>query len=294
MVSIVCAVMNRTQALRVALASWVLQGGVQEIVIVDWSSTIPVDPLATMDDRIRIVRVENERRFHLAAALNLAADCAAQPVLLKLDADYVLNPYYDFCASHPLPEQGFFTGPGLVEVAALLQSERRRASSVKPGVAATQSDQIAVEIQNGRCGIGGSRRRTELWADGVVTSGALLLDSPVTELVARVDRRYPAGGEQDDQRQSYVLGMPQLAGDAGHVVVADEGLRHETLEEPVVTLQRPVQFVEVAVIETAPYGLPQFVLGNRVHPGVLDETAVVTVNDLGDKPGIRMGLPHAG
>ena len=110
MVSIVCAVMNRTPALRVALASWVLQGDVQEIVIVDWSSAVPLAPLAQTDDRIRIVRVENERHFHLAAALNLAADCAVQPVLLKLDADYVLNPYYAFCASHPLPEQGFFTG----------------------------------------------------------------------------------------------------------------------------------------------------------------------------------------
>jgi len=110
MVSIVCAVMNRALALRVALASWVLQGGVQEIVIVDWSSAVPLAPLAQTDDRVRIVRVENEQRFHLAAALNLAADCAAQPVLLKLDADYVLNPYYDFCASHPLPAQGFFTG----------------------------------------------------------------------------------------------------------------------------------------------------------------------------------------
>jgi GT2 family glycosyltransferase len=110
MVSIVCAVMNRFPALRVALTSWRLQRDVAEIVIVDWSSSMPLDSLAQEDERIRIVRVDHEPRFHLAAAFNLAADCAAQPVLLKLDADYVLNPYYDFTASHPLPEQGFFTG----------------------------------------------------------------------------------------------------------------------------------------------------------------------------------------
>jgi GT2 family glycosyltransferase len=110
MVSIVCAVMNRAPALRVALTSWRLQPDVKEIVIVDWSSDVPLAPLAQEDERIRIVRVDHEPRFHIAAAFNLAADCASHPVLLKLDADYVLNPYYRFCASHPLPERAFFTG----------------------------------------------------------------------------------------------------------------------------------------------------------------------------------------
>ena len=110
MVSIVCAVMNRALPLRVALTSWRLQRDVTEIVIVDWNSDIPLAPLAQEDDRIQVIRVDHEPRFHLAAALNLAADCASRPVLLKLDADYVLNPYYRFCASHPPPEQGFFTG----------------------------------------------------------------------------------------------------------------------------------------------------------------------------------------
>jgi glycosyltransferase involved in cell wall biosynthesis len=110
MVSIVCAVMNRAPALRVALTSWRLQQDVTEIVIVDWNSDIPLTPLAQEDERIQVIRVDHEPHFHLAAAFNLAADCASRPVLLKLDADYVLNPYYRFCASHPLPEQGFFTG----------------------------------------------------------------------------------------------------------------------------------------------------------------------------------------
>ena len=74
MVSIVCAVMNRAPALRVALTSWRLQRDVTEIVIVDWNSEIPLAPLVREDDRIRIVRVDHEPRFHLAAAFNLAAD----------------------------------------------------------------------------------------------------------------------------------------------------------------------------------------------------------------------------
>lgn len=110
MVSIVCAVMNRGPALQVSLTSWLFQPGVKEIVIVDWSSTVPLAPLAGLDPRIRVVRVDGEPRYHVAAALNLAVDCATHPVVLKLDADYVLNPYYRFVASHPLPEQGFITG----------------------------------------------------------------------------------------------------------------------------------------------------------------------------------------
>lgn len=110
MVSIICAVMNRGPALRVSLTSWLLQPDVAEIVIVDWSSIVPLAPLVAVDRRIRIVRVDGEQRFHVAASVNLAADCARHPVLLKLDADYVLNPYYRFLASHPLPEQAFITG----------------------------------------------------------------------------------------------------------------------------------------------------------------------------------------
>ncbi len=110
MVSIVCAVMNRFPALRVALTSWRLQPDIREIVIVDWNSDIPLTPLAQEDERIQLIRVDHEPRFHLPAAYNLAADQATQPVLLKLDADYVLNPYYRFQASHPLPDGGFLTG----------------------------------------------------------------------------------------------------------------------------------------------------------------------------------------
>jgi glycosyltransferase involved in cell wall biosynthesis len=110
MVSIVCACMNRHPALQVALVSWLQQPGVLEVVIVDWSSEVPLSPLANIDPRVQVVRVDSEPRFHHAAAFNLAADCASHPVLLKLDADHVLNPYVRFLAACPLPEGGFVTG----------------------------------------------------------------------------------------------------------------------------------------------------------------------------------------
>ena len=62
-----------------------------------------------------------------------------------------------------------------------------------------------------------------------------------------------------------VAGVVQLAGDPGDVVVADEGHRHEVVEKLVVPHQRPVELVEVAVVEAAPDRLPQLVLGDRVE-----------------------------
>lgn len=110
MLSIVCAVKNRLNTLKVALASWLVAPGVDEIVIVDWDSAEPIAPLAAQDSRIRVVRVDNEPQFHLAAAFNLAADQAKGDTLLKLDADYVLNPFYDFVGSIPLAPNSFITG----------------------------------------------------------------------------------------------------------------------------------------------------------------------------------------
>ena len=82
-----------------------------------------------------------------------------------------------------------------------------------------------------------------------------------------------------------VAGVVELAGDAGDVVVADERHRHEGVEEFVVPLQRPVELVEVAVVEAAPDRLPQLVLGHGVERRRRAPCAgVVAVDDLADEP----------
>ena len=48
----------------------------------------------------------------------------------------------------------------------------------------------------------------------------------------------------------------ELAGDAGDIVVSDEGQRRKAVEEPGVTLQRVIQLEEVAVVESAPDRFP--------------------------------------
>lgn len=97
---------NRNLALAISLASW-LQQEVDEIVIVDWGSKtavrVPDDP------RIKLIRVEASE-WKQAIAQNLAIKHATSTNILKMDADDVLTPYYDFFGKHRLTEGVFYAG----------------------------------------------------------------------------------------------------------------------------------------------------------------------------------------
>ena len=185
--------------------------------------------------------------------------------------------------------------PRLVEVSGVLQVQRTRRGVVQPGVPTTESDQILVQGEHFTAGfvemIWG---RAEFRAHCVIAADPLLFDPAIAEFVAGVDGRDAASGEQQNQGVSEALGTVQATGDAGHVVVADEGLRGEPAQEVVVALQRPVEFVEVAVVETAPHRFPQLVLRHRVDTRSLDETDIVAVDDLGDEPRLRAAAADAG
>ena len=86
----------------------------------------------------------------------------------------------------------------------------------------------------------------------------------------------------------------QLAGDPGDVVIADERHRHEVVEKLVVPHQRPVELVEVAVVEAAPDRLPQLVLGDGIEAGLSHPRRVVAVDDLTDEPRVAELLAHPG
>ena len=135
-------------------------------------------------------------------------------------------------------------------------------------------------------------RRGEFGPHSVVAADPFLLDSAVGRFVARVDARGAADGEQDHQRVLEMLGVLQLAGDPGDVVVADEGHRDERIEKVVVPLQRPVELVEVTVVQAAPCRLPQLVLGDRVEAGFADMRGVVPVDDFADEPCVAELLPN--
>lgn len=109
-ISIICACKNREESLRISLQSWLCFDQIKEIIIVDWTSDKPILHLTKNDDRIKIIRVENEKYFNLSQPLNLAAKLATGDCILKLDCDYILNPYHSFFENYDIDERSFMSG----------------------------------------------------------------------------------------------------------------------------------------------------------------------------------------
>ena len=87
-VSIVSCCMNRNINLCKAIDSWIALP-VDEIIVVDWSSDIPVlDSLSHLTDpRVKVIRVENEPNWILTYGFNVGLQFASFSKILKLDAD---------------------------------------------------------------------------------------------------------------------------------------------------------------------------------------------------------------
>ena len=109
-VSIICACKNRYEALKLSLNSWVMFDEVKEIIIVDWSSDNLITDLLKLDERIKIIRVNGKKYFNLSQPLNLAASFATGDYILKLDCDYLINPYYNFFDNYKIDDTCFLTG----------------------------------------------------------------------------------------------------------------------------------------------------------------------------------------
>ncbi|MCP2669704.1 galactosyltransferase-related protein [Maricaulaceae bacterium EIL42A08] len=111
-VSLVTACRNRNENLKRALPSWIACPQITEIVIVDWTSEIPVaEDLAgsgISDHRIRVVRVDDEPRWILSYAFNLGFQSAKCARILKADADIVIEP--DFFNRNLLRPKAFIAG----------------------------------------------------------------------------------------------------------------------------------------------------------------------------------------
>ena len=108
-VSVVCACMNRQHVLQHTIRSWLSCEQIKEIVVVDWSSTPEID-LDTTDQRIKLIRVNGKRHFHLGQAYNFAIKHATCEEILKLDVDYMFNPYSCYFDANTLVPGEFITG----------------------------------------------------------------------------------------------------------------------------------------------------------------------------------------
>jgi len=107
-ISIICSCKNRNKALNISLNSWINIPEVEEIIIVDWSSDENLEHLLVLDKRIKLVRVNNKKHFNQIQPLNLAASLVKTELILKLDSDYIINPYYNFIGKYK-PSKGFFS-----------------------------------------------------------------------------------------------------------------------------------------------------------------------------------------
>jgi GR25 family glycosyltransferase involved in LPS biosynthesis len=115
-VSLICACKNRYEPLTVSLSSWVLRDEIKEIIIVDWNSDESIAHLTKWDDRIKVITVQNEKYFNQPQPLNLAASIASGDYILKVDTDYLFNPYFNFFDSYIPDENTFVSGNHQIEV----------------------------------------------------------------------------------------------------------------------------------------------------------------------------------
>jgi len=108
-ISICTVCMNRNHHLLQTIPSW-LKTNANEIIIVDWSSIVPVkDSLKDIsDNRIKVIRVNGFQKWILTISFNLAIQCAKYNKVLKIDADDQIIP--DFFDHHQLIDDIFFCG----------------------------------------------------------------------------------------------------------------------------------------------------------------------------------------
>ena len=104
-VSIFCAAMNREKNLLESLESWLANKLLDEVVIVDWSSD---NPLTIEHEKVKIIRVEEEPRWVLTLAFNLAAQFTTRSNICKADCDYILSD--TFLNKYKPNENSFFAG----------------------------------------------------------------------------------------------------------------------------------------------------------------------------------------
>lgn len=111
-VSIFTACKDRNFNLLKVIDSWLNCTNIDEIVIVDWSSTTRVietlTPHLLNTTKIKIIEVRGQPRWILSWAFNLAARFTRYDKILKLDCDYLLQP--EFISQHPLTPTKFFSG----------------------------------------------------------------------------------------------------------------------------------------------------------------------------------------
>lgn len=97
MISLVVPVMNRSDRVIPCLSTWIGYEEIDEVLIVDWSSTIPIKTDESLKEitenpKTKIVRVNDETSFmSMSFSLNVCLKNATYDHILKCDIDYKLT-----------------------------------------------------------------------------------------------------------------------------------------------------------------------------------------------------------
>lgn len=109
-VSIITACKNRKKPLSIAMASWLQFDEVNEVIVTDWDSDESIEHLTRLSKKVKVISVENESYFNQPQPLNLASSLVKSEYILKLDCDYILNPYFNFFDLYKITEDSFIFG----------------------------------------------------------------------------------------------------------------------------------------------------------------------------------------
>lgn len=109
-VSIFTALKDRNDHLKEVISTWIMNSNVNEIVVVDWSSTTSlVSELSNIKSKkVKIIRIEGQTRWLQTKAFNVGARFTSFNKLLKLDSDIILK--NNFFEKNILRRGIFYTG----------------------------------------------------------------------------------------------------------------------------------------------------------------------------------------
>lgn len=107
---IITACMNRNSNLKEAIKSWIKVKDLNQIVIVDYNSKKQVsETLKDINSNlIKIVRVDNVKKWCLTKAFNLAIKCVDYSNIYKLDCEDIITD--DIIIKNPINKYSFFRG----------------------------------------------------------------------------------------------------------------------------------------------------------------------------------------
>jgi len=109
--SIVTGCRDRESFLLQVLPTWLQEKAVDEIIIVDWSSAVPLretlaDFLTLNRNRLKVAVAHNQTRWNASKCRNLGLQVATGDIVLRLDSDVILYP--GFPSQHPMRRGVFY------------------------------------------------------------------------------------------------------------------------------------------------------------------------------------------